>query len=52
MSKRIYKAAWSFEDVVSEIISQRGAHFDPLVVDAFMMERAGFLAIHSKYKDD
>ena len=52
MSKRIYKAAWSFEEVVSEIISQRGAHFDPLVVDAFMMERTGFLAIYSKYKDD
>ena len=49
ISKRVYKAAWSFEDVVSEIISRRGAHFDPLVVDAFMMERAGFLAIHSKY---
>ena len=49
ISKRVYKDAWSFEDVVSEIISQRGAHFDPLVVDAFMMERAGFLAIHYKY---
>ena len=52
MSKRIYKAEWSHEDVVSEIASQRCAHFDPLVVDAFMMEKAGFLAIHSKYKDD
>ena len=52
ISKRIYKAAWSYEDVVNEIVSQRGAHFDPLVVEAFMMERAGFLAIHAKYKDD
>ena len=52
MTKRIYKAAWSYEDVVSEIVSQRSTHFDPLVVDAFMMERSGFLAIHSKYKDD
>ena len=52
MSKRIYKAEWSHEDVVSEIASQRGKHFDPLVVDAFMMEKAGFLAIHSKYTDD
>jgi len=52
MSKRVYKAAWGFEDVVSEIVSQRGAHFDPLVVDAFMMEKAGFLAIHAKFKDD
>ena len=51
MSKRIYKAAWRHEDVISEIVSQRGAHFDPLVVDAFMMEKAGFLAIHSRYKD-
>jgi len=52
MSKRVYKAGWSYEDVTSEIVSQRGAHFDPLVVDAFMMERSGFSAIHSKYKDD
>ena len=52
MSKRIYKAGWRHEDVVSEIVSQRGAHFDPLVVDAFMMEKADFLSIHSKYKDD
>ena len=52
MSKRIYKAGWRHEDIVSEIVSQRGAHFDPLVVDAFMMEKAEFLSIHSKYKDD
>jgi response regulator RpfG family c-di-GMP phosphodiesterase len=52
MSKRIYKAACNFDEVVSEIISQRGAHFDPLVVDAFIMERTGFLAIHSQHKDD
>jgi len=51
MSKRIYKAGWSHEDVTSEIVSQRGAHFDPLVVDAFMIEKSRFLAIHSKYKD-
>jgi response regulator RpfG family c-di-GMP phosphodiesterase len=52
MSKRVYNAAWSYEDVVSEIVSQRGTHFDPLVVDAFMMDRARFLAIHAQYKDD
>ena len=52
MSKRIYKSGWSHEDVVDEIVSQRGVHFDPLVVDAFMIEKAEFLAIHSKYIDD
>ncbi|QWE25514.1 HD domain-containing protein [Polynucleobacter sp. AP-Elch-400A-B2] len=51
MSKPIYKSGLSHEDAESEIASQRGAHFDPLVVDAFMLEKAGFLAIHSKYKD-
>jgi len=51
MSKRIYKAGWSHEDVTSEIVSQRGVHFDPLVVDAFMIEKSRFLAIHSKHKD-
>jgi HD-GYP domain-containing protein (c-di-GMP phosphodiesterase class II) len=43
MSKHIYKSGWSHEDVVYEIVSQRGAHFDPLVVDAFMIEKAEFL---------
>jgi len=52
MSKRIYKAAWSYEEAVSEIVSQRGAHFDPLVVDAFITEKAEFLAIHTKHNDD
>ncbi|HEV2814788.1 MAG TPA: HD domain-containing phosphohydrolase [Solirubrobacteraceae bacterium] len=33
---RPYKTAWSVEDAVAEIASQRGRHFDPRVVDAFM----------------
>jgi HD-GYP domain-containing protein (c-di-GMP phosphodiesterase class II) len=52
MSKPIYKSGLSHEDAESQIVSQRGAHFDPLVVDAFMLEKARFLAIHFKYKDD
>ena len=35
VSKRPYKAAWSFEEAVQEIRSQRGQHFDPEIVDAF-----------------
>ncbi len=35
-SKRIYKEAWSFEYSVEFIKSQRGKHFDPIIVDAFM----------------
>ncbi|MDF2670764.1 MAG: response regulator [Paenibacillus sp.] len=34
--ERPYKLAWSREDVLKEILAQRGAHFDPLVTDAFL----------------
>jgi putative two-component system response regulator len=34
--ERPYKKAWSVEDAVAEITSQRGRHFDPQVVDAFL----------------
>jgi putative two-component system response regulator len=35
-SERPYKRAWSFEESVAEIVSQRGRQFDPDVVDAFL----------------
>jgi putative two-component system response regulator len=34
--ERPYKAAWSAEAAVAEIRNQRGKHFDPVVVDAFL----------------
>jgi putative two-component system response regulator len=33
---RPYKAAWSTADAISELTSQAGRHFDPIVVDAFL----------------
>ncbi|MDQ3645859.1 MAG: response regulator [Actinomycetota bacterium] len=33
---RPYKHAWPIEQAVDEITHQRGAHFDPVVVDAFL----------------
>ncbi|MBN2738054.1 MAG: HD domain-containing protein [Spirochaetales bacterium] len=35
-SKRPYKEAWPHEKAMAEIISQRGEHFDPLLVDIFV----------------
>ncbi len=32
---RPYKEAWPVEDAVAQIVAESGAHFDPLVVDAF-----------------
>lgn len=34
--ERPYKTAWPFERALEEIVSQRGRHFDPDVVDAFL----------------
>lgn len=39
---RIYKKAWSMEDAYEHIVSERGRHFSPDIVDAFMAERAAF----------
>jgi putative two-component system response regulator len=33
--ERPYKHAWPLDDAVTEILSQRGRHFDPDLVDAF-----------------
>ncbi|MDP8265337.1 MAG: response regulator [Candidatus Aceula meridiana] len=36
MSKRPYKKAWTFKEVVDEIKATSGTHFDPKIVDAFL----------------
>jgi putative two-component system response regulator len=36
LSARPYKPAWRFQDAVAEIRAQRGRHFDPEIVDAFL----------------
>ncbi len=51
VSERIYKAEWSHEDAINEIVSKRGTHFDPLVVDALIAEQENFLEIAQKYRD-
>ena len=33
---RPYRAAWAVADVLGEIEAQRGHHFDPTLVDAFL----------------
>ena len=36
-SDRPYKEAWSMRSALDEIVAQRGRHFDPQVVDAFLV---------------
>jgi putative two-component system response regulator len=36
LSKRRYKERWTLADALAELAAQRGRHFDPAVVDAFL----------------
>jgi response regulator RpfG family c-di-GMP phosphodiesterase len=51
VSKRVYKRRWSHQEAIKEIVSKKGQHFDPLVVDAFILEEDQFLAISRQYED-
>ena len=35
-SQRVYKDSWTIDDAVAELAAQRGRHFDPALVDAFL----------------
>ncbi len=50
-SERPYKKAWSVDDAVKHIQHNRGLHFDPALVDVFVCELPGILAIRSRYSE-
>jgi len=50
-SVRPYKKAWSVDDALALIESNRGSHFDPQLVDAFMANLDGILAIRDNHQE-
>jgi two-component system response regulator RpfG len=50
-SKRCYKPSWSESDVLHLVNTQRGLHFDPECVDAFMTRLDDVRAIGERYSD-
>lgn len=51
-SKRVYKEAFSHEKAMEIIVEDRGTHFDPEVVDAFIAHQADFYNIREEmFKD-
>lgn len=50
-STRVYKPAMPFEEARAIISSERGRHFDPDVVDAFLETIKDFKAIALRYQD-
>ncbi|WP_034618778.1 HD-GYP domain-containing protein [Chitinibacter tainanensis] len=51
ISRRIYKAGMPHADAVAEIYHGRGSHFDPDIVDAFMLLEAQFAHIAAEHAD-
>jgi response regulator RpfG family c-di-GMP phosphodiesterase len=52
VTERPYKKAWTHDKAMAEIISKRGNHFDPAVVDAFIAEQEAFRDVASNFRDD
>lgn len=50
-SDRVYKKAWSLEDILELFQRERGQHFDPQLVDIFMENLSGILKIRDQYAD-
>ena len=52
ISKRVYKAAMTHERAVAIMSRGRGGHFDPDILDAFLLCQDDFRAIAQQYSDD
>jgi len=50
VSKRIYKDSFSHDTAKNIILEERGRHFDPKVVDAFLKCEEQFIEIHKKFE--
>lgn len=50
--KRVYKDAWTPEDVYNTFKEERGKHFDPHLTDIFLENYDKFLEINRQHPDD
>ena len=51
VTKRPYKEGWTHQDAAKEIVSKKGAFFDPTVVEAFIQEEEAFQRIAKQFQD-
>jgi putative two-component system response regulator len=51
-SRRVYKDAVTHEQAMAVIRRDRGTHFDPEVVDAFLRAQEQILALRERWRDD
>jgi len=50
-SRRVYKEPMPIEEVTRIIVAERGRHFDPTVVDAFLALRPAFAEVAQRFAD-
>lgn len=50
-SERVYKKAWSLEEVLKLFNEEKGKHFDPNLIDIFINNLDEILEIKEKFKD-
>ena len=51
-SERPYKSAWPLDRALAHMRSERGQHFDPHCLDAFLADWDAVLAIRQRFADD
>jgi putative two-component system response regulator len=52
LSVRPYKAAWTLDDALKYIFTQRAQHFDPDLIDSFVQVLPECLKVRETYRDD
>ncbi len=52
VSKRCYKKPYSFKKSKGIILSEKGKHFDPMVVDAFFKQENQFFEVTDRYAEE
>lgn len=50
-SERVYKQPWELDRILNLFKEERGQHFDPMVVDAFMAQLPEILKVRELYSD-
>ena len=51
VSERPYKKAWPVDEGIEFLKSQRGKHFDPTVIDAFLSDRGAIETVLREFAD-
>ena len=51
MSKRVYKSAWSEDDVLKYLREQAGTQFDPELIEVFISVYDIIKAIRNRYSE-